>query len=111
MHAAQGLSEDVVRAISIKKREPEWMLEFRLKAYRRWLTMEEPQWSDNQYPTIDYQDYSYYSEPKVKDKKQSLDEVGAKPPAAVLAGLTVAVVGVVVRPVRHSSMIAGGSNS
>ncbi|KAL6760136.1 iron-sulfur cluster assembly protein [Haematococcus lacustris] len=71
----KGLNEDVVRAISVKKKEPEWMLEFRLKAYRKWLTMEEPKWSDNSFPEIDYQDYSYYSEPKMKEKKQSLDEV------------------------------------
>lgn len=51
----KGLDEDVVRAISIKKNEPEWMLEFRLKAFRKWLTMAEPDWSDNTYPTIDYQ--------------------------------------------------------
>lgn len=71
----KGLSEDVVRAISVKKGEPQWMTEFRLKAYKRWLTMEEPEWSDNTYPPINYQDFSYYSEPKVKEKKQSLDEV------------------------------------
>ena len=70
-----GLNEDVVRAISAKKAEPEWMLEFRLRAFRRWLSMEEPAWSDNTYPAIDYQALSYYSEPKVKEKKQSLDEV------------------------------------
>lgn len=71
----KGLSEDVVRAISQKKNEPEWMLEFRLRAYKKWLTMEEPSWSDNRYPRINYQDVSYYSEPKIKEKKQSLDEV------------------------------------
>ena len=71
----KGLSEDVIRAISVKKEEPEWLTEFRLKAYKRWLTMEEPEWSDNRYPPIDYQDLSYYSEPKQKEKKQSLDEV------------------------------------
>lgn len=71
----KGLNEDVVRAISAKKNEPEWLLEFRLRAYRKWLTMEEPVWSDNTYPTIDYQDYSYYSEPRQKEKKASLDEV------------------------------------
>ncbi|KAL4446271.1 hypothetical protein ABPG77_003078 [Micractinium sp. CCAP 211/92] len=71
----KGLSEDVVRAISAKKEEPEWMLDFRLKAYRKWLTMEEPAWSDNRYPPIDYQDLSYYSAPKAVEKKQSLDEV------------------------------------
>lgn len=70
-----GLSEDVVRAISAKKGEPEWMLEFRLRGYRRWLTMVEPEWSDNKYPGINYQGISYYSEPKQKEKKQSLDEV------------------------------------
>lgn len=71
----KGLSEDVVRAISAKKNEPEWMLDFRLRAYKKWLTMEEPSWSDNRYPPINYQDVSYYSEPKIKEKKQSLDEV------------------------------------
>lgn len=71
----KGLNEDVVRAISAKKKEPEWMLEFRLKAFRKWLTMEEPEWSDNRYPRIDYQNISYYSEPKMKEKKGSLDEV------------------------------------
>lgn len=71
----KGLNEDVVRAISAKKGEPEWMLEFRLKAFRKWLTMEEPKWSDNAYPEIDYQDVSYYSEPKFKEKLESLDQV------------------------------------
>ena len=50
----RGLSEDVVRAISAKKREPEWMLEFRLKAYRKWLTMAEPEWSDNRYASLSF---------------------------------------------------------
>jgi Fe-S cluster assembly protein SufB len=72
---AKGLSEETVRIISAKKNEPEWMLEFRLKAFRKWLTMEEPDWSDNRYPTIDYQAVSYYSAPKIMAKKQSLDEV------------------------------------
>lgn len=71
----KGLNEDVVRAISAKKEEPEWLLEFRLKAFRRWLTMKEPDWSDNDYPEIDYQDLSYYSAPKSVEKKSSLDEV------------------------------------
>ena len=70
-----GLNEDVVRMISAKKEEPEWMLEFRLKAFRKWLTMEEPDWSDNRYPQIDYQAVSYYSAPKSMEKKKSLDEV------------------------------------
>jgi FeS assembly protein SufB len=71
----KGLSEETVRIISAKKNEPEWMLEFRLKAFRKWLTMEEPDWSDNRYPDIDYQAVSYYSAPKVMEKKKSLDEV------------------------------------
>lgn len=70
-----GLDEGVVRAISAKKNEPEWMLDFRLRAFRKWLTMKPPLWSDNQHPPIDYQALSYYSEPKQKEKKQSLDEV------------------------------------
>ena len=70
-----GLNEDVVRAISAKKNEPDWLLEFRLKAYRRWLTMVEPSWSDNRYPALDYQSISYYSAPKQQEKKQSLDEL------------------------------------
>jgi hypothetical protein len=71
----KGLDEDVVRAISAKKGEPDWMLEFRLRAFRKWLTLEEPRWSDNQHPVIDFQDLSYYSQPKMKEKKASLDEV------------------------------------
>ncbi|MFG1463147.1 Fe-S cluster assembly protein SufB [Xanthobacter sp. DSM 24535] len=71
--APKGLSEDTVRYISAKKNEPEWMLEWRLDAYRRWLTMEEPTWARVSYPKIDFQDYYYYSQPK--PKLQSLDEV------------------------------------
>ena len=71
----KGLSEDVVRIISEKKGEPEWMLEFRLKAYRHWLTMEEPHWSNVHYKKIDYQEIIYYSAPKKKPKLNSLDEV------------------------------------
>jgi Fe-S cluster assembly protein SufB len=71
----KGLSEDVVRLISAKKEEPEWLLEWRLKAYRRWLEMEEPTWPNVQYPPIDYQDISYYAAPKKKDGPKSLDEV------------------------------------
>ena len=70
-----GLNEDVVRAISAKKNEPDWLLDFRLKAYRRWLTMVEPNWSDNRYPALDYQSISYYSAPKQQEKKKSLDEL------------------------------------
>jgi Fe-S cluster assembly protein SufB len=69
-----GLSEDTVRFISAKKNEPEWMLEWRLKAYRKWLTMAEPKWANVGYPEIDYQDVSYWASPK-KDGPKSLDEV------------------------------------
>lgn len=70
-----GLSEDIVRFISAKKEEPEWLLEWRLKAYRHWLTMVEPDWAKVEYPKIDFQDIYYYSAPKVKEKLKSLDEV------------------------------------
>ncbi|MCD8497713.1 MAG: Fe-S cluster assembly protein SufB [Alphaproteobacteria bacterium] len=74
--APKGLSEDIVRFISAKKGEPEWMLEWRLKAYRRWLEMPEPEWAKVDYPKIDYQDAYYYSAPKsMADKPKSLDEV------------------------------------
>jgi len=73
--APKGLSEDTVRFISAKKNEPEWLLEWRLKAYRHWLTMEEPDWAKLHHPPIDYQDAYYYSAPKPKKKLQSLGEV------------------------------------
>lgn len=69
---ARGLNEDVIRAISAKKNEPEFMLEFRLKAYRQWLKMEEPNWQHASYPPIDYQNIVYYSAPKVKDEKKKV---------------------------------------
>ncbi len=71
----RGLNEDIVRTISAKKNEPEWLLEWRLKAYRHWLTMTEPEWANVNYPKIDYQDIIYYSAPKPKKKLESLDEV------------------------------------
>ena len=72
----RGLSEDTVRLISAKKDEPEWMLEFRLKTYRRWLKMSEPKhWPNITYPEVNYQDIIYYSAPKQKATKASLDEV------------------------------------
>ena len=71
----RGLSEDIVRLISAKKNEPEFMLKFRLKAYQKWLQMEEPAWAHVDYPKIDYQNIIYYSAPKFQDKKESLDEV------------------------------------
>ena len=70
-----GLNEDVIRAISARKQEPEWLLEWRLKAYRAWLTMKEPTWQNVHYPPIDYQAISYYSAPKKKPVLNSLDEV------------------------------------
>ena len=73
--APRGLSEDIVRFISARKNEPEWMLEWRLDAYRRWLTMKEPDWARVDYPKIDYQDLYYYSAPKSMSGPQSLDEV------------------------------------
>ncbi|QKD82637.1 Fe-S cluster assembly protein SufB [Thermoleptolyngbya sichuanensis A183] len=71
----RGLSEDVVRLISAKKNEPEFMLEFRIKAYRQWLKMEEPNWAAVGYPPIDYQSIVYYSAPKQAKKLNSLEEV------------------------------------
>jgi Fe-S cluster assembly protein SufB len=72
----RGLSEDVVRLISAKKQEPEWLLEWRLKAFRHWQTMTEPTWANVHYPKIDYQDIIYYAAPKSKgDGPKSLDDV------------------------------------
>ncbi len=73
--APKGLSEDTVRFISAKKNEPDWMLQWRLEAYRRWLTMEEPTWARVDYPKIDFQDLYYYSAPKPKKTIGSLDEI------------------------------------
>jgi len=70
----KGLNEDVIREISLKKNEPPFMLEFRLKAYRRWLEMKEPKWANVRYTPIDYQDIRYYSAPKKKSKLGSLEE-------------------------------------
>jgi Fe-S cluster assembly protein SufB len=71
----KGLNEDTIRAISAKKKEPQFMLDFRLKAYEKWLTMEEPSWQKCDYQKIDYQDISYYAAPKPKKVLNSLDEV------------------------------------
>lgn len=74
--APKGLNEEIIRFISAKKEEPEWMLEWRLKAYRHWLTMKEPKhWPHLKYPEIDFQDAYYYASPKVKPKLNSLDEI------------------------------------
>src|SRR3989441_8470917 len=71
----KGLNEEVVRLISEKKREPSWLLEWRLKAYRTWLTMTEPTWANIKYGPIDYQNIVYYSAPKRRPALASLDEV------------------------------------
>lgn len=73
--APRGLSEDTVRFISAKKNEPAWMLAYRLKAYKHWLTMEEPKWPNVEYPPINYQDIIYYSAPKQKIAPDSLDDI------------------------------------
>src|SRR6056300_841926 len=73
--APKGLNEDIIRFISAKKDEPEWMLEWRLKAFRRWLTMDSPDWAKLDIPPIDYQDIYYYAAPKAAEKLKSLDEV------------------------------------
>lgn len=71
----KGLNEDVIRAISAKKQEPEWLLDYRLRAFRHWQTLTEPTWAHVKYPKIDYQDISYYSAPKKQSEKKSLDEL------------------------------------
>jgi Fe-S cluster assembly protein SufB len=77
--APPGLNEDIIRFISAKKQEPEWMTDWRLKAYRHWLTMNEPTWQFVKYPSVDFQDIIYYSAPKQKnDAPKSLDEVDPK---------------------------------
>ena len=73
--APKGLSEGVVRMISAKKGEPEWLTEWRLHAYRRWLEMEEPTWQKVHYPPIDYQDISYYAAPSQKERPKNLDDI------------------------------------
>ena len=74
--APKGLSEDIVRFISAKKNEPEWLLQWRLDAYAKWLEMDEPDWSKLNYEPIDYQDAYYYAAPKsMEDAPESLDDV------------------------------------
>ena len=73
--APKGLSEEIIRFISAKKDEPEWMLEWRLEANRRWLTLEEPTWARDNYPKIDFNDLYYYAAPKNQSGPKSLDEV------------------------------------
>ena len=75
---SKGLSEEIVRLISTKKEEPEFLLRFRLKAFRHWLTLDEPDWAELGYDPIDYQEIIYYAAPKQQIKKSSLDEVDPK---------------------------------
>lgn len=96
--APKGLSEDIVRFISAKKDEPEWMLAWRLDAYERWLAMDEPNWAKVHFPRIDYQDSYYYAAPKGKDGPKSLDEVDPD----ILA--TYAKLGI---PLREQEVLAG----
>ncbi|MFN8926509.1 MAG: Fe-S cluster assembly protein SufB [Rhodospirillales bacterium] len=101
--APKGLNEDTVRFISAKKNEPEWMLEWRLKAFRHWLTMEEPHhWARLSYPPIDYQDAYYYAAPKSAQKPKSLDEVDPE----LLK--TYAKLGI---PLREQEILAGVESS
>ena len=94
----KGLDEDVVRLISSKKNEPEWLLEWRLKAFRKWQEMEEPTWHNVHYSPIDYQDLHYYAAPKQKEAPKSLDEVDPE----LLA--TYEKLGI---PLREQEMLAG----
>ncbi|MCC6597317.1 MAG: Fe-S cluster assembly protein SufB [Alphaproteobacteria bacterium] len=97
--APKGLSEDTVRFISAKKNEPEWLLEWRLKAFRQWLEMPEPQWAKVDFPPIDYQDAYYYAAPKTDaDRPKSLDEVDP------ILLETYAKLGI---PLREQEMLAG----
>jgi len=100
--APKGLSEDIVRFISAKKNEPEWMLAWRLDAYRRWLSMREPDWARVAYPPIDYQDLYYYSAPKKRPELNSLDEVDPE----ILA--TYEKLGI---PLREQEVLAGVSGA
>jgi len=96
--APKGLSEDIVRFISAKKNEPEWLLAWRLKAYRHWLTMPEPTWAKVEHAPIDYQDAYYFAAPKTGDRPKSLDEVDPK----LLE--TYAKLGI---PLKEQEMLAG----
>ncbi len=96
--APKGLNADIVRFISAKKDEPEWMLQWRLEAFERWLAMEEPTWAKVNFPRIDYQDAYYYAAPKAKDGPMSLDEVDPE----LLA--TYAKLGI---PLKEQEVLAG----
>lgn len=73
--APKGLNEDIIRFISAKKGEPDWLLDFRLKAYRHWIGLTEPRWAKVDYPPIDYQDIYYYSAPKSAKEPKTLEDV------------------------------------
>ncbi|HEX4182679.1 MAG TPA: Fe-S cluster assembly protein SufB, partial [Caulobacteraceae bacterium] len=96
--APKGLSEETVRFISAKKGEPEWMLAWRLEAFQRWLTLEEPDWAKVKFPRIDYQDAYYYAAPKARTGPKSLDEVDPE----LLA--TYAKLGI---PLKEQEVLAG----
>ena len=81
--APKGLSEDIIRFISAKKNEPDWMLEWRLEAYQRWLTLEEPTWARVNYPKIDFNEIYFYAAPKSTPGPTSIDDVDPE----VAAGL------------------------
>ncbi|MDF1779619.1 MAG: Fe-S cluster assembly protein SufB [Rhizobiaceae bacterium] len=100
--APKGLNEDIIRFISAKKNEPEWMLEWRLDAYRRWLTMEAPDWARVDYPEIDFNDIVYYAAPKSQTGPMTLDEVDPE----LLA--TYAKLGI---PLREQEILAGVQQS
>ena len=100
--APKGLSEDIVRFISAKKGEPDWMLEWRLDAYRRWLTMTEPSWARVSYPKIDFNDSYYYAAPKMNASPKSLDEVD---PAILDAYKKLGI------PLREQEILAGVQTS
>ncbi|MGI9215321.1 MAG: Fe-S cluster assembly protein SufB, partial [Gammaproteobacteria bacterium] len=76
--APPGLNEEIIRLISSKKQEPEFLLEFRLKAFRHWLTMQEPTWANVNYPPINYQDIIYFAAPKNFNKPKSIEEIDPK---------------------------------
>jgi Fe-S cluster assembly protein SufB len=100
--APKGLSEDIVRLISAKKKEPAWMLEWRLDAYRRWLTMREPTWARVEYPEIDFQDIHYYAAPKMNAAPKTIDDVD---PAILDAYKKLGI------PLREQEILAGVQQS
>ena len=86
----KGLNEDIIRLISKKKEEPEWLLELRLKAFRHWQTLKQPNWAHLDIPEINYQDIIYYAAPRKRQQKQSLDEVDPELLATLVAAMPAA---------------------